>query len=74
MRVEVTPAGFETTFEECPPGFFLFNEMVGLKSEYGEDAYCDSGESFWGGTSVPTERAKLKVTPLKIEVIKERKS
>lgn len=61
---------------ECPPGLFLFDGTLGFKSEYKtesqsrsgvwqSDAYVvASGEYFWGGTSNPTERETLKVTPL----------
>lgn len=68
MTIKMLPADFPMPFGECPPGFFLYDGMVGLKSEYGDDAYCDTGEAFWGGTSVPAERAKLMVTPLKYEI------
>jgi len=66
MRFVVKPADFEMPFSECPPGFFLFKGAVCLKSEYNQEAYCASGEAFWGGTSDPAERAKLMVMPLDI--------
>ena len=59
------PDGWTCTFGECRPGFFMMVpapeasqsiEGVFLKTEYSSneepdkfDAYCDSGEYFWGG-------------------------
>lgn len=59
------PFGWPTTFRDCPPGLFVFNGGVCLKSEYGEgESFCESGEVFWGGTSTPNERANLVVQPV----------
>lgn len=52
------PDGWTCTLAECPPGFFVFQDDLYLKTEYsatlnsveGEpEAYCSSGEVFWGG-------------------------
>lgn len=66
------PRDFECTLEQCPPGFFIKGEMIGLKSEYCSsdgfiEAYCDSGEYFWGGVDSKIERNKVMVTPLYYE-------
>jgi hypothetical protein len=55
------PSDFSMTLEECPPGYFLCGDMIGFKTEYGNDecdeTYCDSGESFSakGAIVVPLE-------------------
>lgn len=69
MKITMKPADFECTLAECPPGLFLWKgESICLKSEYGDDAYCDSGEYFWGGTADKKLRANLKVLPLEYKV------
>jgi hypothetical protein len=40
------PDGWPCTYEECRPGFFVFGESLFLKSEYGGQGYCGSGEMF----------------------------
>jgi len=64
------------TLHDCPPGLFLFEQTLALKSEYKteslsrpgswqSDAYLiESGEYFWGATSDPVAREQLLVTPL----------
>ena len=66
----------QVTLIMCPPGLFLFEGSICLKTEYGTEApegsgqwwpeaYCgDSGEFFWGGTKTHEERAKLMVIPI----------
>lgn len=58
------PSDFSCKLNECPPGFFLFGEMIGFKNQYGDPACCDTGEYFWGGTETSKERDNLIVTPL----------
>lgn len=67
QRLEMKPDGFPLKLKECPPGFFLFNDSICFKSEYGDDAFCDSGEYFWGGTSDKKDRGELIVQPLVYE-------
>jgi hypothetical protein len=58
------PDGWPQTLAECPPGFFEFKGSFGLKSEYGPlEAFCDSGEAFWGGAKTTDERRALLVQP-----------
>jgi hypothetical protein len=57
MKIILLPADFECAYEDCPPGLFLCGQMIGLKSEYSEEGYCDTGERFCA-----TEK---KVIPLK---------
>ncbi|MDR5801148.1 hypothetical protein [Caballeronia sp. LZ001] len=55
------------SLQDCPPGFFLFNGLLCLKSEYGGanvEAYVESGEYFWGGAKSKEERDALIVTPV----------
>lgn len=72
-ELKIWPKGWPCTLEECPPGFFLFRDSLCLKSEYhtttqsGEsnaDAYCESGEYFWGGVSATKDRNALIVQPV----------
>lgn len=66
--------GAECSLEECPPGFFLYEGKVYFKSEYHSrsdqpDAYCPSGEYFWGGTKGDrAKRLELRVIPLELEL------
>lgn len=66
-RLIINPDGWPCKFGELRPGFFTFNDGLFLKSEYGTDAYCDSGEMFWGGVSNPTDRNDLRVQPVVAE-------
>lgn len=45
-RLIIVPDGWPCTYRECRPGFFTSDAMLGLKTEYGDDGYCDSGEAF----------------------------
>ena len=45
-RLILKPADFPLQYKECPPGLFLWGESVGLKTEYGQDGFCDTGETF----------------------------
>ena len=74
----IIPDGWRRTFQECPPGFFMIAKDIDdnkkdanlfLKSEYSnndgkQDAYCCSGEYFWGGTDTVKERNKIIVQPV----------
>lgn len=75
-RLELKPSGFACKLSECPPGLFLCGEMVGLKSEYRNDkgnceAYCDSGEFFWGDGNRGGTADSTIVQPLVAEWIEE---
>lgn len=45
-RLIIVPEGWPCLYSECRPGFFTADAMLGLKTEYGDDGYCDSGEAF----------------------------
>lgn len=50
-RLILEPIGWPCSLEECPPGHFLYRDMIGFKSEYHQSdgepkAFCDSGEYF----------------------------
>jgi len=63
--IMIEPEGWKCKFKDCRPGFFVFDEMLFLKSEYGGgEAYCDSGESFWGGVETKEEMLELMVQPV----------
>lgn len=62
----VRPDGWECKLSECPPGFFVFHEELCLKTEYGtNEAFCSTGERFWGGTKTEIELGQLIVQPVK---------
>lgn len=63
-RLVIHPDGWPCKFAECRPGYFLFMEALCLKTEYGDDAYCESGEAFWGGVSSKEDRAGVIVQPV----------
>lgn len=72
MTMTVSPAADgPCRLDECPPGLFLFEDTLGVKSEYGEakslDVFCcDSGEYFWGGTSTREDLCALMVMPMAV--------
>lgn len=51
-KLILKPEGWPCSIEECPPGFFVFNDVhVGFKTEYhsgegGVQAYNEAGEHF----------------------------
>ena len=66
--VKIIPDGWECMIEDCPPGFFYYDEQLCFKTEYmdtDEDGngqmqvYCSSGETF-----MPR---KIKVQPVVCE-------
>ena len=67
----IEPDGWECKFKEYKSGYFVYNESLYLKSEYGGDAFCDSGEHFWGGTADKNIRDELIIQPVIIRWIKE---
>ena len=59
------------TLGSCPPGLFLFEGSMHLKTEYGEAYVCKSGEFFWGITTTHhEERANLMVLPIDAATIR----
>jgi hypothetical protein len=74
-QVLIEPDGWPTTLAECPPGPFMFNDSLCFKSEYRTDgkieAFCESGEFFWGGTSANEDRNRLMVQPVKVVITQE---
>jgi hypothetical protein len=67
--LQLMPEGWPIALRDCPPGLFVFEDAVGLKSEYGNGnggngCYCDTGEMFWGGTATPDKRDSLMVQPV----------
>lgn len=77
--MNVIPCEMPMRLIDCPPGLFIFgidtdSPCVGFKTEYGchnegdmEVYVVESGESFWGGTSVRSALAGLHVVPAKID-------
>lgn len=66
-RLTLNPEGWPLPFAECPPGFFVVLDggAACFKSEYGGDAYCESGEAFWGPAPQTKEsRAACVVQPV----------
>jgi|WetSurSiteA1Bulk_404760.scaffolds.fasta_scaffold298351_2 hypothetical protein len=65
-RLEIVPDGWPCRFAECPPGLFVYNNTLCTKTDYEgmhAEAFCSSGETFWGGTTNGEDRKKLIVTP-----------
>lgn len=64
-RPEDEFVGDEVTLAQASPGLFMFNDHLGLKTEYMTDAghievfVAASGEAFWGGKLVFEERDVL---------------
>lgn len=65
-RLIVIPEGWPCKFSECRPGYFLFHGDLCLKTEYGSDSYCESGEAFWGGVSGEEARNALEIQPVSV--------
>lgn len=64
----IKPLDFEVDLLDCPPGFFVFEGRLCLKTEYGRcEIFNSAGETFWGGTSTNEDRHKLKVIPAGFE-------
>lgn len=42
----MSPDGWPCSYNECRPGHFVYEGSLCLKSEYGDDGLCESGESF----------------------------
>lgn len=42
----IVPDGWPCPYAECPPGFFVVDHNLYLKTEYGDDGYCGTGEAF----------------------------
>lgn len=75
-KLELKPDGWPCKLKECPPGLFLCGETVGLKSEYksengNSEAFCDSGEAFWGDANRGGTADDTIVQPLIAEWIEE---
>ncbi len=70
-RMVIVPDGWPCALSDAPPGFFVFQDRLSMKSEYRTDgivdAYCESGEYFWGMTSSVEDRAKLIVQPVEVK-------
>lgn len=69
----IEPYGWPCALFACPPGFFMFQDMLCFKTEYHPEGdvevYCDSGEVFWGGTDKRELRRGLVVQPVKTKWI-----
>ena len=68
-KLIMVPNGWKCVFRQCPPGFFVYHNALCMKSEYkseelGDEAYCESGEAFWGGTDNKNDRDNLEVQPV----------
>lgn len=63
--LRIIPVGWPCKLKEAPPGFFVYNEHLAFKSEYGWDnVYCSSGEYFR-----PTDYLNVMVQPVEYEWI-----
>lgn len=72
MRYSLTPAGWPCRLDMCPPGPFIYEGRLCLKSEYCSperkfEAFGDTGEFI--GSEMPQEaRAALIVQPVFLEI------
>jgi hypothetical protein len=50
----MVPEGWPCKHQECRPGFFVFNDRLCFKDEYGSKggSYNEAGEFFCGGDEV----------------------
>ncbi len=64
MKLVVLPNGWPVELEECPAGFFVHNEQLCFKSEYGDkDVFNSAGEYFC--------TRKIKVQPVFYDWVEE---
>ena len=71
-KLIIVPCGWSCTLDECPPGFFEYNDELCLKAVYGSfEAFCANGDAFWGGTSTKKERDNLIVQPVEARWVEE---
>jgi len=64
-RLVIEPDGWPCRFDECRPGFFLHEDNLCLKSEYGNgEAYNEAGETFTGGSASNNDPTALVVQPV----------
>lgn len=47
-RLLMMPDGWPCAYHECRAGYFVIGDDLFLKSEYGAQGYCSSGEMFAG--------------------------
>jgi hypothetical protein len=71
MKIELVEDGAPTILAQCPKGPFLFEGIVGFKSEYMENngfihAFNEGGEFFWAGAKSADEQRMLMVQPLRM--------
>jgi hypothetical protein len=70
-KLIIEPKGWPCAVSELASGFFVYNGALCLKTAYGEDAYCESGEAFWGGVNSKEQREKLLIQPVKPKWVEE---
>jgi len=67
-KLVIKPVEWPCTLAECPPGLFVLDSSLGLKTEYGDmEVYTGGGEIFWGGAANKEDRSNLLVTPATYE-------
>lgn len=44
-KLIIVPDGWKCKLNECPPGFFVYDNQLCFKTEY-DEVYCSSGETF----------------------------
>ena len=50
---------------DCPIGLFIKDNTLGVKTEYGNEAYIvSSGEVFWGGAKTKEQIGDVLVLPI----------
>ena len=73
MKMCIKPTDLPCCLADCPPGLFLYKDILGFKTEYSDtEVYCaDSGEIFWGGEHTDESRQKLQVLPCISAIVSE---
>lgn len=62
----VVPEGWPCSVEDCPPGLFVCDDRLCLKTNHLTNGpyCCGTGEIFWGGTGNEEDRQTLQVQPV----------
>lgn len=64
-RITIEPDRWECSLAECPPGVFVFDKRLAVKTENGKAFYV-TGENFSGGANTNAEREQLMVQPVRV--------
>jgi hypothetical protein len=65
-RLVMVPDGWPCSLGESRPGFFIWQDNLCFKDEYGSagNSFNSAGEIFWGGVTTKEDRSRLVVQPV----------